>query len=195
MKKKAEQERLNLYRVDMKYIRDLHRADDRVSSVSPQIGKDKRVYVGILVVCKDKKYVVPLSHAENKHKNMKTSADFDKVYDKKNRLVAVLNFNLMIPVTEKQLIPVDLSIHPADSPSEKAYKNLCINEIEYCRKPAFSKIITDKANTLYDLCKKESGYKGKSRCLDFEKLEKICERFNQKFIQKQEEKSRSKKQS
>lgn len=38
MKKKTEQERLNLYRVDMKYIRDLHRADDRVSSVSPQSG-------------------------------------------------------------------------------------------------------------------------------------------------------------
>ena len=42
MKKKTEQERLNLYRVDMKYIRDLHRADDRVSFVSPQIGKNKR---------------------------------------------------------------------------------------------------------------------------------------------------------
>lgn len=186
MKKKTEQERLNLYRVDMKYIRDLHRADDRVSSVSPQIGKDKRVYVGILVVCKDKKYVVPLSHAEQKHKNMKPSADFDKVYDKKKRLVAVLNFNLMIPVTERQLIPVDLTIHPSDSATEKAYKNLCINEIEYCRKPSFSKIITDKANTLYDLCKKESGYKGKSRCLDFVKLEAICERFNQKLSQKNE---------
>ena len=27
MKKKTEQERLNLYRVDMKYIRDLHRTN------------------------------------------------------------------------------------------------------------------------------------------------------------------------
>ena len=44
MKKKTEQERLNLYRVDMKYVRDLHRADDRVSSVSPQIGKDAQVF-------------------------------------------------------------------------------------------------------------------------------------------------------
>lgn len=33
-------ERLNLYEVDMKYIRDLHRKDDNVPSVSPQIGKE-----------------------------------------------------------------------------------------------------------------------------------------------------------
>lgn len=31
-----KQERLNLYRIDMKYIRNLHNIDDRVSSVSPQ---------------------------------------------------------------------------------------------------------------------------------------------------------------
>jgi len=31
--------RLNLYMVDMKYVRDLHKADDKVSSVSPQTGK------------------------------------------------------------------------------------------------------------------------------------------------------------
>ena len=48
----TEQGRLNLYKVDKKYIRDLHRADDRVSSVSPQIGKDKRVYIGLLIIGK-----------------------------------------------------------------------------------------------------------------------------------------------
>ena len=30
---------LKLYQIDMKYVRDLHNADDRVESVSPQIGK------------------------------------------------------------------------------------------------------------------------------------------------------------
>ncbi len=34
-----KQERLNLYLIDMKYIRNLHRVDDKVSSVSAQIGK------------------------------------------------------------------------------------------------------------------------------------------------------------
>jgi protein AbiQ len=30
-----------LYKVDMKYIRNLHRIDDKVMSVSPQMGKEK----------------------------------------------------------------------------------------------------------------------------------------------------------
>lgn len=44
-----KQERLNLYLIDMKYIRNLHKADDRVSSVSPQIGK--RFLIWIIVQC------------------------------------------------------------------------------------------------------------------------------------------------
>lgn len=44
-----KQERLNLYQIDMKYIWNLHGADDKVSSVSPQIGKLHRIYVWIIV--------------------------------------------------------------------------------------------------------------------------------------------------
>ena len=40
---------LKLYQIDMKYIRDLHNADNRVPSVSPQIGKHTRIFVGIVV--------------------------------------------------------------------------------------------------------------------------------------------------
>ena len=46
----------------MKYIRNLHNADDRVSSVSPQIGKHNRVYIGIVLMWHNRKYVIPLSH-------------------------------------------------------------------------------------------------------------------------------------
>ena len=34
------QKDFNLYKVDMKYIRNLHNIDDKVLSVSPQTGKD-----------------------------------------------------------------------------------------------------------------------------------------------------------
>ena len=53
-----KQERLNLYRIDMKYIRNLHNIDDRVSSVSPQIGKQHRIYVGTVVGCNNRKYLI-----------------------------------------------------------------------------------------------------------------------------------------
>ena len=48
-----EQKRLNLYTVNMKYIRNLHnQGDDRVFSVSPQVGKDTRPFVGIVIIAK-----------------------------------------------------------------------------------------------------------------------------------------------
>ena len=37
---------LEVYRIDMKYIRKLHNVDDRVFSISPQIGKDERPFLG-----------------------------------------------------------------------------------------------------------------------------------------------------
>ena len=173
------EKRLNLYMVDMKYVRNLHRADNRVSSVSPQLGKENRVYVGVLTILNKHKYIIPLSHPQEKHKNMKPAADFDKIYDKKGRLIAVLNFNQMIPVEDAQLIPVDLKIYQNDTEKMKAYKVLCINEIEYCRRKDISKRIFDKANTLYDLCtSKEPNFKGKSRCVDFKKLEQVCAKYN-----------------
>ena len=173
------QERLNLYLIDMKYIRNLHRADDKVSSVSPQIGKQHRIYVGIVVLCNNRKYLIPLSHAVEKHKKMKPRADFDKIFDKKGKLIGVLNYNLMSPVEEAQIYKVNLRHDPKDSISEYHYKQLCIDELSWCRKNR--EIIVNKANCLYGLCQGESGYKGKARCLDFEKLEKICDKYNSRL--------------
>lgn len=44
---------LEIYRIDMKYIRNLHNIDDRIFSVSPQIGKDKRSFLGIIIICNE----------------------------------------------------------------------------------------------------------------------------------------------
>ncbi|MCM1091937.1 MAG: type III toxin-antitoxin system ToxN/AbiQ family toxin [Muribaculum sp.] len=40
-----------LYKVDMEYIRNLHDIDNKVLSVSPQAGKDNKVFVGIVIIC------------------------------------------------------------------------------------------------------------------------------------------------
>lgn len=86
-----------LYKVDMKYIRNLHNIDDKVLSVSPQAGKDNRVFIGIVIVCGRHKYCIPLSSPKEKHKNMKNSIDFSKI-EVNGKLLGVLNFNLMIPI-------------------------------------------------------------------------------------------------
>ena len=171
-----KQERLNLYRIDMKYIRNLHNIDNRVSSVSPQIGKQHRIYVGIVVICNQRKYLIPLSHPVEKHKRMNPRADFDKIINKNGKLLGVLNYNLMIPVEEHQLLKVDLKADKDDSVGEKYYKQLCIDELNWCRKHA--DVIINKANCLYQLCTGESNYQGKTRCLDFKRLESECEKYN-----------------
>lgn len=48
-----KQKHLNLYLVDIKYIRDLAKADEHVMSVSPQISKEKRPFIGIIVILRN----------------------------------------------------------------------------------------------------------------------------------------------
>ncbi len=74
-----KQERLQLYQIDMKYVRDLANKDDTVRSVSPQQGKETRPFVGIVVVCDSKKYCVPLSSPKPKHQKMKAKRDLLKI--------------------------------------------------------------------------------------------------------------------
>ena len=132
--------------------------------------------MGIVIICNKRKYLIPLSHPVEKHKKMSSRADFDKIVDKHGKLLGVLNYNLMIPVEEKQLIKVDLKNNRTDSASDRYYKQLCIDEINWCRKNA--DIIINKANCLYRFCVEDSNYKGKNRCLDFKQLEKECDKYN-----------------
>jgi protein AbiQ len=53
--------RFKLYNVNIKYIRNLHRVDDNVPSVSPQIGKQARPFLGIVVLINGSKFCIPLS--------------------------------------------------------------------------------------------------------------------------------------
>ena len=41
--------------------------------------------------------------------------NFDKIFDKKGKLLGVLNYNLMIPVEDKQLIKVNLKEDKRDT--------------------------------------------------------------------------------
>ena len=160
-----------LYKVSIKYIRNLHRIDDKVLSVSPQTGKNNRVFVGIILVCGHHKYCIPLSSPKEKHKKMRDSLDFMKI-EKDGKLIGVLNINLMIPVSDIVLEPVDITIHKRDRNPIKHYKALCNSELEWCNK--HSEIICNKANILYMQCIKNGNYKGKKRCVDFKRLEAEC---------------------
>ena len=124
-----KQERLNLYHIDIKYIRNLHNIDNRVSSVSPQIGKQHRIYIGLVIICNERKYLIPLSHPVEKHKKMSARADFDKIIDTHGKLLGVLNYNLMIPVENPQLIKVNLKSDKNDSPTTNIINNYVLTNL------------------------------------------------------------------
>jgi len=170
---------LSLYYIDLKYVRELHKIDNHVQSVSPQEGKARNPFLGVIVINQSTgmKYAVPLSHYnKDKHASISNKLDFQKVVDEKGKCLSVLNINNMIPVTDAVLIPVDMKIHPNDTNQEKARKILHIKEITWCRKHA--DIIENKVKQLYELCTTESNYKGKNRCLKFKELELVCNEYN-----------------
>lgn len=165
-----------LYYINMKYIRDLHNIDNHIMSVSPQINKDKRPFVGIVVICEDKYYCVPLSSPKPKHLNMKNNLDFYRILNNKGKLIGVLNFNNMLPIHSSLISRININIQPDDSSADRAYKNLLRNQLYWCNKN--KDIIVAKANKLYHIIT-QTPEKSRSltrRCCDFKKLEAVLEK-------------------
>lgn len=169
-----KQNRLNLYLIDIKYIRALAKVDDNVMSVSPQISKEKRPFIGIIIICGTQKYCVPLSSPKPKHTTMKNDIDFTKIYDG-NKLIGVLNFNNMIPVDEQFIYPLNLKPSPSDRASTIHYKKMAAKQLSYCQKNQDT--IIRKANKLYKMITSEDGNSLlRNRCCDFAKLESVLKK-------------------
>ena len=72
--------------------------------------------------------------------------DFSKI-EVDGKLLGVLNFNLMIPIEEAQLQPIDLIVRRRDRSEIIRYKELCQKELEWCHR--HREVIRNKANVLY----------------------------------------------
>lgn len=161
----------------MKYVRNLAQLDDNVMSVSPQVGKSNRPFIGVVLVCSEHEYCIPMSSPKPKHNSMKNDKDFSKIYDKSGKLIGVLNFNAMIPVNKNVLIPIDIKVNPGDSQSDKAYKELLNDQLNWCNDNRDA--IMAKANKLYIIVTEtpEKMLQLTKRCCDYKKLEKILAKY------------------
>lgn len=168
---------LEVYRIDMKYIRNLHNIDDRVLSVSPQIGKDERPFLGVLIVCNEHKYCVPLSKPKKKHEKMRDKIDFKKIVYQ-GELVGVLNFNLMIPVEEVLIKKIDTKIHKHDNADTRKKKKLLIKELEWCNEHV--RDLVNTANVLYAKYVSDEKFAAREQCLNFQRMEVECKKFVEK---------------
>lgn len=104
--------------------------------------------------------------------------DFSKI-EVNGKLLGVLNFNLMIPIEERQLQPVDTTILKRDRENIKYYKKLCSQELGWCQ--TNSEVICNKANVLYKKYISNESFSGRKRCLNFPKLEAECREYNAKM--------------
>ncbi len=173
---------LDLYYVDMKYVRELHNADDNVMSVSPQTGKAARPFLGLVIVMETKKYCIPLTSPKKDKFKSKSRVDFIKIPDPKRKdehgaalTIGILNLNNMIPVSENVIQKIDLS------KSTTFNRDLLINELKWCR-DNFD-VISNRANKLYT---KITLFPDKDRnltrrCCNFKKLEQVLEKYLNKM--------------
>jgi len=175
---------LNIYEVDMKYIRALHNADSNVMSQSPQIKKQDRPYVGIIVMVNGQKYCIPLtSGTKEKFQKSCNNPDLLKIPDEEHRTeqgapktLAVLNINNMIPVVDSVISKTNLKVNKSDSPEIKRKKALRQKEIQWCRKNY--DVIERRARKVYGLVVDTPKVNRSlvKRCCDFKKLEAVLEK-------------------
>lgn len=168
--------RFKLYNVNMKYIRNLHNVDDNVPSVSPQIGKQARPFLGIVVLINGSKFCIPLtSNSGKKNKNfesMRENITFRKICDKDGKVLAALNLNNMIPVRDEYVTEIDLKIRQGDRPELIRWKNLCMKELNWCQSNQDE--IEHLANELYRIYSSGEPFGKRKICLNFPALEKEC---------------------
>ena len=169
-------QRFKLYTVNLKYIRNLHHIDNHVPSVSPQIGKQERPFLGIIVLVNGSRFCIPLSsNSSKKNKDFSTMREnitLRKILDKSGKLLAVLNINNMIPVRDEYLTEIDLKIHSKDTPQIIQRKKLCIKELNWCQ--SHQTEIERLANELYKLYISNKPFSKRKLCLNFPVLEKEC---------------------
>lgn len=110
---------LVLVRLDYNYYDYLRQFDNKVLYNKDK--KELRPFKGVLFEVNKCKYFLPSSSPKPKHITMKTTLDFMKI-DSGN--LGTINFNNMLPVTDKNIIKLDLDKECFTKQEEKYTKML-----------------------------------------------------------------------
>ena len=181
--------------IDQDYLQELHKVCPEVYYKRTKY--ENKPYIGILVNNNDKKYVIPLSSAKEKHKTWKNVnqecflvyeyADETKMStkdiwvrdtegEKVKHIMSMIDVKKMIPIKEGLYSTVNMNKQNSDTREQSQYKDLLNKEYTFCLK-----IIDDvvsKANKLYE--KQIRTKKVSKFCCDFEALEQVCDTYNTK---------------
>lgn len=168
-------EKLILVCLDKDYSNYLRNFDNRVSYNFGK--KENRPYIGILFKIGRIMYFAPLSSPKPKHLKLKSKIDLLKI---NGGLLGVINFNNMIPVTENNIIRIDLK-KKVYTLKEKKYQNLLKEQLFWLNRnntKIFKRSI--KLYSLYNSGKLSENIK--NRCCNFKLLEKMCIEYNKELV-------------
>ena len=182
--------KLTFINIDQNYLKKLHDACSEVYYKAS--GYENKPYIGILINKNDRKYVIPLSSAKEKHKTWKNvdkecyliyenakksgkgqddiwvAADGDNV----KHILSVMDIKKMIPIVDGVYSRVNINPDKSDTGEAKKYKDLLNKEYAFCLK-IINEVI-GKANRLYD--KQMGTGKVVKFCCDFKALEKVSDK-------------------
>lgn len=154
--------KLKFYTVTKEYMLYLKKYDEKIMDNTGI--KNKRPYIGILFEMEGKKYLAPLTSPKPKHLIMKNTLDFIKIDQGK---LGAINLNNMFPVTEEVIIIKNINLEEDDK-----YKELLINQLDWCNKKENTDNICKKAEKLYnEILNKKEQSKFWNRCCNFSLLE------------------------
>ena len=162
---------LEIVRVNSDYCDYLRQFDNKVAYNKYE--KELRPFIGILFEIDTCKYFAPLSSPKPKHRKMKNMIDFFKIKDGE---LGAVNFNNMIPVTDKNYTLVDLNKETLTI-AELKYQKLLKEQLSWLN--AHYRQVKNKSFKLYQLY--NSGKLPdniKSRCCNFKLLEEKCLEYN-----------------
>lgn len=182
------EENLTFINIDQNYLKKLHETCSEVYYKSN--GYENKPYIGILINKNDRKYVIPLSSAKEKHKSWKNvNNECYLIYEiaKKScmrqgniwvnidetnvkHILSVIDIKKMIPIIDGVYSRVNINPADDDTKELRKYKDLLNKEYTFCLK-IIDEVIA-KANKLYD--KQMTTGKVVKFCCDFKALESVA---------------------
>lgn len=181
--------KLSFINLDQNYLKELHSVCSEVYYKSK--GYENKPYIGILINKENRKYVIPLSSAKEKHKYWKNinkecyliyeiakccNMGKDDIWVPENKddvkhILSVLDIKKMIPIVDGVYNRVNINYDTNDTLDIKKYKDLLNKEYAFCLKIIDEALI--KANRLYD--KQIKTGKIVKFCCDFKALESVAD--------------------
>lgn len=165
---------LQIVRIDSDYCDYLRKFDDKIAY--NKYDKELRPFIGILFEIDSYKYFAPLSSPKDKHKKMRNMIDFLKI---KNGELGAVNFNNMIPVTNKNYYLIDLNRKTSKS-EEIKYQKLLNEQLVWLN--SHYNQVKNKSFRLYQLYNSGKLPQNiKERCCNFKLLEEKCLECNKEI--------------